>query len=259
MTLSTQIDAVERKLAQLPESALAGCWIRGPNGEPGFWSEQVFALYGLPTAEIPPPADVVLQNLGRPERARTWDIVARCAEGLAPFELEYAVRTPQGVNRRLKSTGHRVKAPGGRFVLVGSVQDIAPLETLRAEVQELAQQLRRAGKGERCGERLSARQWARVETLIRDRAGRNLSARELSGHAQMNPAEFARRFKGTTGETPHQYVLRYRLEKASDALRRPHQSIAQVAVDFGFFDQAHFTRHFKRRYGLAPGQFLRTQ
>jgi AraC-like DNA-binding protein len=256
MTLSAQIDTVERRLEQLPASLVLGYWIRGVKGEPGFWSPRVFELYGMPASDQPPPADVVLQNLDMDTRARTWTMIDRCAQGLAPFELDYSVQTSRGGARRLKSTGDRVRSSDGKIVLMGVVQDIGLLETLRAEVHTLARRLRSAGAVER-KDRLSTRQWQRVESLIRNGNAQPLATCELAAHVQLSAAEFSRRFKGTTGETPQQYMLRYRLECASEALRRPHLSVGQVAHDYGFFDQAHFTRHFKRQFGLTPGRFAR--
>jgi AraC-like DNA-binding protein len=251
------MDAVERGLAGLCDPLVTGFWIRGPGGEPGFWSPQVFGLYGMAVAESAPPAEIVLRNISPTERARTWEMISRCAQGDADFHLDYVVRNPAGGARHLRSLGQRVRSTDGRIVLAGSVQDMTRIETLRAEVHALAQQLRESnsrGSGERAG-RLSVRQWERVESLVQARKGRDLCVAELAARVKMSSAEFARRFKGTTGETTSQYLLRHRLELASAALRQPHPSLAQVAVDCGFFDQAHFTRHFKRRYGLTPGRF----
>lgn len=257
MPQARDIDEVERKVARLIDSIVVGSWIRGINGEPGFWSHEVFNLFGLPVSEQAPPAETLLRHLDVTGQTRMWGAVERCRDGQVPFAIEYSIRTSQGLSRRLKSVGQTVRAASGETLIIGTVQDITAFEPLRLEVQGLAQTLRRVQRA-RQAEGFSPAQWDRIETLIRDREGRGLSVRELADQVKLKPADFARRFKATTGETPHQYLLGRRLARASEALRgAPRLSVAQVAAENGFFDQAHFTRHFKRRYGLTPSRFAR--
>jgi AraC-like DNA-binding protein len=62
-------------------------------------------------------------------------------------------------------------------------------------------------------------------------------------------------FKDGVGLTPHAYQdqLRVRLAKQLLAQQAP---IAQAAVEAGFYDQAHLTRHFKRAVGITPGRYV---
>jgi AraC family transcriptional regulator len=59
------------------------------------------------------------------------------------------------------------------------------------------------------------------------------------------------------GRAPHQYLLSQRLEQARRLLELPGARLAEVAQRTGFADQAHFTRLFKRTYGLPPGALMR--
>jgi AraC family transcriptional regulator len=54
---------------------------------------------------------------------------------------------------------------------------------------------------------------------------------------------------------PHQYVIARRIERAKRLLRDDNLSLAQVAARVGFWDQGHFTRHFKRLVGVTPKRF----
>ncbi|WP_202978861.1 helix-turn-helix domain-containing protein [Halomicronema hongdechloris] len=55
--------------------------------------------------------------------------------------------------------------------------------------------------------------------------------------------------------TPHRYLLKRRIEKATHFLNQG-DTIAQVAYLFGFSDQSHFTHVFKQIKGMTPKQFI---
>jgi AraC-like DNA-binding protein len=69
-----------------------------------------------------------------------------------------------------------------------------------------------------------------------------------------SPAHLVRSFTQTFGVAPHAYLLGRRIESARLQLLdgRP---ASDVAVDVGFYDQSHFTRHFKRYVGTTPGRY----
>ena len=85
-----------------------------------------------------------------------------------------------------------------------------------------------------------------VETLTLAAAGRQLGA---------SPAHLVRCFTRTFGLAPHAYRIGRRIEVARLQLLdgRP---AADVAVSAGFYDQSHFTRHFKRLVGTTPGLYI---
>ena len=82
----------------------------------------------------------------------------------------------------------------------------------------------------------------------------NVSLETLAQEAGISPFRVCRVFRRETGLSPHAYqiLVRVRLAKALLAKGLP---ISEVAVDAGFFDQAHLTRHFKRIFGVTPGQY----
>jgi AraC family transcriptional regulator len=61
------------------------------------------------------------------------------------------------------------------------------------------------------------------------------------------------------GLAPHQYLLHLRLERSRRLLDSENATLADVAQRAGFADQAHFTRFFKREYGVTPGTVLRSR
>jgi AraC family transcriptional regulator len=111
-------------------------------------------------------------------------------------------------------------------------------------------QIREAGKG------LARFQLNRAIEFVHAHLAEDISLDSLAGAAGLSPFHFARLFKRSTGVSPHQYVLRCRVERARGLLMRSKASIAEVAVEVGFCDQSHLAAHFKRVYGVSPKAFL---
>ncbi|MEM9512840.1 MAG: AraC family transcriptional regulator [Cyanobacteria bacterium J06642_2] len=86
---------------------------------------------------------------------------------------------------------------------------------------------------------------------------KDMSLDELAAIAGLSKFHFARLFKQTFGLSPHQYVIQRRIERAAISLQRGEQTILQIAHNFGFSDQSHFTRAFKKVKGTTPKQFLK--
>jgi AraC family transcriptional regulator len=84
---------------------------------------------------------------------------------------------------------------------------------------------------------------------------RDLSLKELAAIAQISPHYFSQLFKQSTGLSPHQYVIRCRVQQAQTLLSQSKLSLAEVAERVGFVDQSHLHRHFKRLIGVTPKAF----
>ena len=86
-----------------------------------------------------------------------------------------------------------------------------------------------------------------------------LTRDEVARAAGLSPFHFSRLFHRVVGLAPHQYLLRCRLRHAQKLLlvSGEGRSIADVAAEAGFADQAHLDRHFFRAYGVSPQQFRR--
>jgi len=94
--------------------------------------------------------------------------------------------------------------------------------------------------------------YARVRFLER------LSLRELGDVAGVSPEHFNRSFRRLYHMSTAQYLRRLRLDWAAERLRNRDESLAGIAVAAGFADQSHFTRQFKRQFGVTPGTFRAT-
>lgn len=83
-----------------------------------------------------------------------------------------------------------------------------------------------------------------------------LGLAELAAIAHLSPYYFTRLFKQSTGVTPHQFVIRCRVERAKALLLAGKGSIAEIAQQVGFANQAHLNVHIKRLLGVTPKTIL---
>jgi AraC family transcriptional regulator len=79
----------------------------------------------------------------------------------------------------------------------------------------------------------------------------------LGGKLRLSPFAATRLFRDATGWTIHQYQLELRLRHALALLHETDQTLADIALATGFANQGHFGNHFRRRYGLPPGEARR--
>lgn len=105
--------------------------------------------------------------------------------------------------------------------------------------------------------RLTGAQLGRVLDYLHANIAEDVSIETLAAQAYLSPFHFARMFKATTGESPHRFALRLRVARAQALLARPGPglSLTEVGAAAGFFDQAHFTKSFKRIVGVVPSGY----
>jgi AraC family transcriptional regulator len=102
---------------------------------------------------------------------------------------------------------------------------------------------------------LSGQKLRLVTDFIRDNYGRDLSLTELAGVTGMSPFHFAREFKKSTGTTPHQYLIKFRIDRAKALLAESKLPLVEVGFRSGFSHQSHFTRLFHRVTGTTPHSY----
>jgi AraC family transcriptional regulator len=137
--------------------------------------------------------------------------------------------------------------PSGRLFLDSVEQAMAVTLVNGHAVRHRPVQLYRGGLG-------SAR-LRRIRELVRAKMEDDLSLDEMAESVGLSTAHFARMFRKSTGETPHQFVLRQRLERAKTMLRAPDARVLDVAVACGFKTQQHFAQAFRDIWGVSPTEF----
>lgn len=104
---------------------------------------------------------------------------------------------------------------------------------------------------------LSKRALKRATDYVGDNLAGSLTLSEISRAANISPYHFSRLFKESTGLSPHQYVIRERVERAKELLRSTGLPLHEVAALAGFADQSHMGRHLKRLLGVSPTRLRR--
>jgi AraC-like DNA-binding protein len=79
----------------------------------------------------------------------------------------------------------------------------------------------------------------------------------LASAAHVSPRHFSRSFRRAFGETPYQYLLTRRLERASHLLRTTELAVAEICLEVGFRSVGSFTTTFRRRLGVSPTEYRR--
>lgn len=105
--------------------------------------------------------------------------------------------------------------------------------------------------------RLADWQLRRAKEAMASIADDDLSLAELARHCGLSVSYFVRAFKMTTGDPPHRWMLRERVERSKAFLAHSDTSVAEIAVGCGFADQSHFTRMFKSFVGVTPAAWRR--
>jgi AraC family transcriptional regulator len=91
-----------------------------------------------------------------------------------------------------------------------------------------------------------------VTDFIAENYEQDLSLTELAHVAGMSTFHFAREFKRVTGTTPHQYLIKFRVERAKALLADSEMPLVEVGFRSGFSHQSHFSRLFRRLTGTTP-------
>lgn len=92
----------------------------------------------------------------------------------------------------------------------------------------------------------------RAKDIVDARYREPLDVPALARAAYLSPAHFSREFRRAFGETPHQYLLTRRLERAAAMLRNTDRSVADICFTVGLRSVGSFTTSFRRVYGVTP-------
>ncbi len=99
----------------------------------------------------------------------------------------------------------------------------------------------------------------RAKDLIDARYREQLDVATLAEAAHLSPAHFSREFRRAFGESPHQYLLTRRMERAAALLRNTDRSVADICLFVGLRSVGSFTTTFGRTYGMSPTAYRAAQ
>ena len=169
--------------------------------------------------------DIELRNAPKLEDARVSALVAAVnAERLAGF-------------------------PSGRLFLDSVEQALAVALVNNHAVRRPSVRVFRGG--------MSPSRLRRVTELVHAKMENELSLTEMAATVGLSTAHFSQMFRKSMGESPHQFVLRHRVERAKELLRVSDVRVLDVALACGFKTQQHFARIFRRLCGASPTEYRR--
>jgi len=102
---------------------------------------------------------------------------------------------------------------------------------------------------------LSPAKLRKIEELVQEKMEEDLSLEEMACAVGLSAAHFSEVFRKTTGRTPHQCLLWYRVQRAKEMLRSAEMRVLDVAVACGFKTQQHFARVFREICGASPTEY----
>jgi AraC family transcriptional regulator len=95
-----------------------------------------------------------------------------------------------------------------------------------------------------------------IELLNENLAGR-IRLSDLAHECGLSISHFARSFKATFGMPAHRWLVHRRVERSKELMAQTATSLADIADEIGFADQATFTRAFRQIVGVSPGRWRR--
>jgi AraC-like DNA-binding protein len=98
----------------------------------------------------------------------------------------------------------------------------------------------------------------RAKDLVDRSYAQPLDVPALARQAHVSPAHFSRRFKEAFGESPHQYVLSRRVERAQELLRNTDLTVTEICLEVGFQSLGSFSSAFHRVAGMTPTAYRAT-
>lgn len=97
-----------------------------------------------------------------------------------------------------------------------------------------------------------SRHLLRARDLADARYSDEITVADMAAAAGLSPSHFSREFRRVFGESPHQYLLTRRLERAAALLRMTDWSAARICAEVGLTSVGSFTTSFRRMYGVTP-------
>ena len=95
----------------------------------------------------------------------------------------------------------------------------------------------------------------KVTEFVDARIDEDLTLEQMADSVNLSVGHFSQMLRKSTGHSPHQFVLRHRIERAKEILRAADMRVLDVAVACGFKTQQHFARMFRQVCGISPSEY----
>lgn len=219
---------------------------------------QVFAYRGAARASRPGQVVVLHPDEIHDGRAGTKDGFGYRIVYVEPSHIADAVRVIRGRAHPLPFVREPVatNARLARAVRDAFQSDLVPLaaDTVIVDLAEGLLAAEPRGGGPAVPHRIDVTAIQRARQFLDAERTRVVHSTELEAITGLTRYEVARQFRLLLGTSPYRYLLGRRLDLARQRMRDD-WSLADVAYEVGFADQAHFTRTFKAAFGLTPARY----
>src|SRR5262245_56358688 len=160
---------------------------------------------------------------------------------------------PELVDPRLRALATAVNVertagfPSGRLFLDSIEQALARALVVGYAVRNYSVRVHRGG--------LSPAKLRKIEELMQEKMEEDLSLEEMARAVGLSAGHLSQVFRNATGLTPHQCLLRFRVQRAKELLRSAEMRVLDVAIACGFKTQQHFARVFRQMCGASPTEY----
>jgi AraC family transcriptional regulator len=127
----------------------------------------------------------------------------------------------------------------------------AMLEAVEPQAAQAAPNTARQG--------LAPWQVRRVLAYIDTNLDKSIKNKDLASVARLSEFHFNVAFRNSVGDSPHEYIIRRRIERAQGLMLSTDAPLKEITVECGFADQSHFTRLFRRAAGETPAAWRRAR
>jgi len=149
------------------------------------------------------------------------------------------------------------RLPSGRLFLDSLAQPLAVAQVDGYAARRSSLRSYRGG--------LSPAHLRKVTEWVRSHMEEELTLRRMAQSVGLSISHFSKMFRKSIGETPHQFVLRQRIERAKEMLHTAEGHLAgearvlDIAISCGFKTQQHFARVFRGVCGISPTEYRQEQ
>ena len=126
---------------------------------------------------------------------------------------------------------------------------------IREQQTEKEQKIRTGDGGQRYVFKSVSKKYVveRIMEYLQNHYREKISLDQIAANMYLSPYYISRIFKSETGDTPINYLISLRMEHARDLMdAHPEMSIQSVAAQVGYEDAYHFSKQFKKYFGLSP-------
>ena len=184
------------------------------------------------------------------------DVIGKTCAELFP---KHMADVYMGKCRQVRETGRpifeTVYAHAADFSTELRVGNILPLRTPNGKIVGTVTIYRRANSNE------STPDWygkvKKAVAYIDEHYAEGISVETVARKSGLSESQFRRVFEKVIAKSPVDYITTIRLNAARKLLTTTDKSVADIAVEVGFFDQSHFIKAFKRERGTTPGKYRR--